>query len=62
LQAALYAKPKTARFSVRFGLQTTLSVFQQWFSHLHGDPGEPGKGIVNPRAAFEIFEQRQIRQ
>jgi hypothetical protein len=28
------------------------------YSHFSGDSRKPGKEIVDPRAAFEIFEQR----
>ena len=43
---------------MRFGLQATLSVLQHGFSHFSGNPREPGQEIVDPRAAFKIFEQR----
>jgi hypothetical protein len=43
---------------VRFGLQTTLSVLKHGDGHFSGDSRKPGKEIVDPRAAFKIFEQR----
>jgi hypothetical protein len=43
---------------VRFGLQAALSVLQHGFSHFSGDPRKPGEKIVDPRAAFKVFEQR----
>jgi hypothetical protein len=31
---------------------------QDSLNHFSGDPGKPGKKIVDPRAAFQILEQR----
>jgi len=44
--------------SARFGLQATLRVLEHGFSHFSGDSRKPGNEIVDPRAAFKIFEQR----
>ncbi len=49
---------KNPHASVCFGLQAALSVLQHGFSQLSGDPEKPGEEIVEPRAAFKIFEQR----
>lgn len=43
--------------SVRFGLQTALSVLQHRFYHFSGHAGKPAEEFVDPRTAFKIFKQ-----
>jgi hypothetical protein len=35
-----------------------LSVLKHGYSHFPGNPGKPGKEIIDPSAAFKILEQR----